>query len=90
MPHPVFGWTGIAYNKDTQFFGYLFIAKYVSGDVVLSPEHTDYKWVNRQDAENLDIHQDFKYINLRFLCYNARIIKEILCRKSIQIKFSKN
>ena len=66
MPHPVFGWTGIAYNKDTQFFGYLFIAKYVSGDVVLSPEHTDYKWVNRQEAENLDMHQDFKDIICKF------------------------
>lgn len=65
-PNPVFGWTGIAYNKDTQFFGYLFIAKYVSGDVVLSNEHTDYKWVNHAATKRLNMHQDFKDIICKF------------------------
>lgn len=66
VSNPVFGWTGIAYNKDTQFFGYLFIAKHVAGNVILSHEHTDYRWINRAELEQLDIHQDFKDMIYKF------------------------
>ena len=59
---PVYGWTGVVREKGVQYLGYLFITKYVDGNIVLSPEHTDYKWVNRIDAEQLNMPKDFKRI----------------------------
>ncbi len=44
------------FKKDTGEFkvGITFICKYLGGDVVLSSEHTDYKWIKSEEFVNFD------------------------------------
>ena len=63
---PRYGWTGIVWDTGVQYLGYLFIAKYIDGNITLSPEHTDYKWITHADVEQLNMPQDFKNILSQF------------------------
>jgi len=59
---PKYGWTGIVRDLGVQYLGYLFVTKYIGGNITLSPEHTDYKWITCADVEQLNMPQDFKNI----------------------------
>jgi len=46
-------WT--VYDYDVQVAGITYLTKYASGEVALSDEHEEYKWVTLDECENLEI-----------------------------------
>ena len=52
-PRPWSVWTFMTPAKQRQTVGVTLLAKYVSGNVKLSNEHTDYRWMPPTDVVNL-------------------------------------
>ena len=57
--NPFTVWSFMA-QDDLQVIGITMLADYVSGEVVLSEEHTEYKWINPQEFANLDANGSLK------------------------------
>lgn len=57
--NPFTVWSFMASN-DLQVIGITMIADYVSGEVELSEEHTEYKWIAPNEFENLDTNSSLK------------------------------
>lgn len=47
-------------RKDDELVGINYVCEYVSGDVALSNEHTDYQWLEPEKIVQLDIHELLK------------------------------
>jgi len=47
-------------NENTQVFGVTVLCKYKSGEVKLSKEHSDFKWIKPEEIENYNIHEGIK------------------------------
>jgi len=47
--------------EDTNFTIYPFLVKYISGDIILDHEHTEYKWVTKKEFLGLDIVEKNKF-----------------------------
>jgi 8-oxo-dGTP diphosphatase len=66
---PVSVWTFFKNNNKTQVVGISFLCNYISGDIRLSKEHVDYKWIDPKEIENFNLHKgikkDVKAINLQ-------------------------
>ena len=57
--NPFTVWSFMA-QDDLQVIGITMLADYVSGEVVLSEEHTEYKWINPHEFANLDANGSLK------------------------------
>ncbi len=63
------------FRKDTGEFkvGITFICDYISGEIRLSEEHSDYKWIKPEEFENLEsIPSLYEEIKLYFEKYGKR------------------
>lgn len=69
---PFYRWSFIGTQKK-HIFAIGFICKYVSGEVCLSKEHTDYKWVSKDAYKELENDsEDFKALEYFFQTYGTR------------------
>ena len=53
-------WTFFKNNNQTQVVGVTLLCKYISGNVKLSDEHNDFKWIDPSDIDNYKIHEGIK------------------------------
>jgi 8-oxo-dGTP diphosphatase len=50
-------------NEETQMFLVVYLCRYKDGEVKLSDEHTDFKWVNKEELKTIispEIRKDFE------------------------------
>lgn len=57
--NPFTVWSFMA-SEDLQVIGITMLADYVSGEVKLSEEHTEYKWIAPKEFEKLDTNSSLK------------------------------
>lgn len=57
---PLRVWTFFKNNNQTQVVGITLLCKYKSGEVKLSAEHTDFKWIKPEEIEKYNIHEGIK------------------------------
>ena len=57
--NPFTVWSFMA-QDDLQVIGITMLADYVSGEVTLSEEHTEYKWIKPQEFADLDANGSLK------------------------------
>lgn len=57
--NPFTVWSFMA-SDELQVIGITMLADYISGDVVLSEEHTEYKWIDPKEFQNLDANNSLK------------------------------
>lgn len=47
-------------SENLQVIGITMLADYISGEVKLSEEHTEYKWISPKEFEKLDANSSLK------------------------------
>ena len=57
---PLDVWTFFKDGGDTQVIGITFLCNFLSGDVLLSEEHTDFRWITPMEIDNYKIHEGIK------------------------------
>lgn len=56
---PINSWSFMR-DDGQQIFGTTFFCSPETEEVKLGDEHTDYQWINREELENIEMHQDLK------------------------------
>jgi len=57
---PLDVWTFFKDKSNIQVIGITFLCNFVSGDIVLGKEHTDFKWISPNEIDNYKIHEGIK------------------------------
>ena len=58
--NPLDVWTFFKNENNVQVIGITFLCNFVSGDVKLGEEHTDFKWISPDEIDNYKIHEGIK------------------------------